>query len=158
MDRQAERGVLVSGDGRLIVEEKGLKKSVEFSERDLRKVSDGAFFHNHPSGNSFSLADLRIACDFNPALLSVFGVNLKRIAYRYTLQRPKGGWPTSQDLSRSHAKAVRSAENALYRRVSRGTMSRSDFDLEIAHEEMRCLAKLIGAQYNRVRVERSRRS
>jgi hypothetical protein len=156
MDSPVEHGALVSEDGRLIVEEEGLKKSVEFSERDLRRVSDGAFFHNHPSGTSVSLDDLKIACDYNPAFLSVFGVNSKRIAYRYTVQRPKGGWPSRRDLSKSHTKAVKSAEEALYRRVfPRGTMSRLEFDLEIAHEEMRRLAKLIGAKYNRVRVERS---
>jgi hypothetical protein len=150
--KRVEHGALVAADGRLIAEEKGVKKYVEFSERDLRNISDGALIHNHPSGRSFSIEDLRLACDYNPEVLYLFGINPKGIAYRYTIHRPKGGWPSSREVSKIYAQALEKVENVLYKQAAKDLISEADLDMEIGNEAMMALAKRIGAKYNRIRV------
>ena len=152
INQPVEHGALVAADGRLIVEAKGGKQTVKFLTQDLGRVTNGGFFHNHPSGSSFSIDDLKIARDYNPAFLSVFGTNPKGGEFRYTMHRPKKGWPSSREISKYYARAVEKAKDALYDKVSEGELSLSDFDQNLAHYEMINLAKMIGAKYNEVAV------
>lgn len=67
----------------------GKPGAINFSERDKAKLADAIVTHNHPSGATFSAADLQLAGEAN--MLEIRAVGSKNT---YSALRPAGGWDT----------------------------------------------------------------
>lgn len=53
-----EEGAIFDKDGNVILRLKGKEHSIIVDQEDLRKMNNKVFTHNHPSGNTFSAADI----------------------------------------------------------------------------------------------------
>lgn len=60
-----ESGIIIDPKtGKTILEKKGTKSTVSFSKEEVELFEDNIFTHNHPSGTSFSLADILLGVRF----------------------------------------------------------------------------------------------
>lgn len=60
-----EHGYAFDRKGRLIQALKGGRVNISFGQRDLFRLSNCVFMHNHPRATSFSLPDIHAACMLN---------------------------------------------------------------------------------------------
>lgn len=60
-----EYGYAFDGRGRLLQTFKGGRINISFGQRDLFRLSNCVFLHNHPRATSFSLNDIHAACTLN---------------------------------------------------------------------------------------------
>jgi hypothetical protein len=98
-----EEGYLIDPAGTVLVHERGDAHSVGFKERDL--TPGIALVHGHPHGEGLSLPDVEIAVRRDLASVTAAGVTDYGKRWRYTLERPDGGWPA--DFPRRYQAAQR---------------------------------------------------
>lgn len=85
--KKREHAVVVATDGTLIARRGGGMNSVSFTQEETDRMFGAVLSHNHPSGFSFSVDDIRFAA-LNG--LSEIRVYTRRSLYR--LRPPDGGW------------------------------------------------------------------
>ena len=94
-----ETGVLFDRNGNVVIDKRGAKYSVEFTDEECAKMKDCIFTHNHPRGwqepekslgrigNSFSPADMYLAIAHNVSEMRAVTPN-----YTFAMKRPEEGW------------------------------------------------------------------
>ena len=99
MNKNFETGVAVDKDGKVVIDKRGAKYSVNFTRDECNLMKDCIFTHNHPRGwaadekrwahigNSFSIDDVSLAV-FN----DVAEIRAVTPLYTFSLKRPDGGW------------------------------------------------------------------
>ena len=99
LNKSFETGVLFDKNGNVVIDKRGAKYSVEFTDEECAKMKDCIFTHNHPRGwqepekslgrigNSFSPADMYLAIAHNVSEMRAVTPN-----YTFTMQRPEEGW------------------------------------------------------------------
>lgn len=85
--KKREHAVVVATDGTLIARRGGGMNSVSFTQEETDRMFGAVLSHNHPSGFSFSVDDIRFAAVYG---LSEIRVYTRRSLYR--LRPPDGGW------------------------------------------------------------------
>lgn len=85
--KKREHAVVVATDGTLIARRGGSMNSVSFTPDETDRMFGAVLSHNHPSGFSFSVDDIRFAAVYG---LSEIRVYTRRNLYR--LRPPDGGW------------------------------------------------------------------
>ncbi len=145
--------------GVLVLAKDGKQYKISFSDDELARMTGAVFTHNHPRGlefskadprsfgNSFSMADLHLACT---ARLSELRVVTPRL--RFSLKPPPTGWNEDywenslQPLYLEHKAAV---SQELPRAVQFGTMSLADAEARHFHEICRRVATDLTLAYVR---------
>lgn len=99
LNKSFETGVLFDKNGNVVVDKRGAKYSVEFTDEECAKMKDCIFTHNHPRGwqepekslgrigNSFSPADMYLAIAHNVSEMRAVTPN-----YTFAMKRPEEGW------------------------------------------------------------------
>ena len=99
LNKSFETGVLFDRNGNVVIDKRGAKYSVEFTDEECAKMKDCVFTHNHPRGwqepekslgrigNSFSPADMYLAIAHNVSEMRAVTPN-----YTFAMKRPEEGW------------------------------------------------------------------
>ena len=99
LNKSFEPGVLFDKNGNVVIDKRGAKYSVEFTDEECAKMKDCIFTHNHPRGwqepekslgrigNSFSPADMYLAIAHNVSEMRAVTPN-----YTFAMKRPEEGW------------------------------------------------------------------
>ena len=99
LNKSFETGVLFDRNGNVVIDNRGAKYSVEFTDEECAKMKDCIFTHNHPRGwqepekslgrigNSFSPADMYLAIAHNVSEMRAVTPN-----YTFAMKRPEEGW------------------------------------------------------------------
>ena len=99
LNKSFETGVLFDRNGNVVIDKRGAKYSVAFTDEECAKMKDGVFTHNHPRGwqepekslgrigNSFSPADMYLAIAHNVSEMRAVTPN-----YTFAMKRPEEGW------------------------------------------------------------------
>ena len=99
LNKSFETGVLFDKNGNVVIDKRGAKYSVEFTDEECAKMKDCIFTHNHPRGwqepekslgrigNSFSPADMYLAIAHNVSEMRAVTPN-----YTFAMKRPEEGW------------------------------------------------------------------
>ena len=99
LNKSFETGVLFDKNGNVVIDKRGAKYSVEFTDEECTKMKDCIFTHNHPRGwqepekslgrigNSFSPADMYLAIAHNVSEMRAVTPN-----YTFAMKRPEEGW------------------------------------------------------------------
>jgi len=86
--RTTERAVVVDEDGKVVFAKTGARDYVRFSDAEMAKLRGAYVTHNHPSGNSFSLDDVKLLLQEGLRELRAVGEQ-QGTRYRYVM-RPQG--------------------------------------------------------------------
>lgn len=105
--KKREHAVVVATDGTLIARRGGGVNSVSFTEEETGRMFGAVLSHNHPSGFSFSIDDIRFAATHGLAEIRVY---TRRHLYR--LRAPDGGW-SPQWVQATLLPAVRAAQSVV---------------------------------------------
>lgn len=99
LNKSFETGVLFDKNGNVVIDKRGAKYSVEFTDEECAKMKDCIFTHNHPRGwqepekslgrigNSFSPADMYLTIAHNVSEMRAVTPN-----YTFAMKRPEEGW------------------------------------------------------------------
>ena len=99
LNKSFETGVLFDRNGNVVIDKRGAKYSVAFTDEGCAKMKDCVFTHNHPRGwqepekslgrigNSFSPADMYLAIAHNVSEMRAVTPN-----YTFAMKRPEEGW------------------------------------------------------------------
>lgn len=99
LNKKFETGVVLNRNGNVVIDKRGAKYSVEFTDEECAKMKDCIFTHNHPRGwqepekslgrigNSFSPADMYLAITHNVSEMRAVTPN-----YTFIMKRPEEGW------------------------------------------------------------------
>ena len=99
LNKKFETGVVLDRNGNVVIDKRGAKYSVEFTDEECAKMKDCIFTHNHPRGwqepekslgrigNSFSPADMYLAIAHNVSEMRAVTPN-----YTFIMKRPEEGW------------------------------------------------------------------
>ena len=99
LNKSVETGVLSDRNGNVVIDKRGAKYSVAFTDEECAKMKDCVFTHNHPRGwqepekslgrigNSFSPADMYLAIAHNVSEMRAVTPN-----YTFAMKRPEEGW------------------------------------------------------------------
>lgn len=99
LNKSFETGVLFDKNGNVVIDKRGAKYSVGFTDEECTKMKDCIFTHNHPRGwqepekslgrigNSFSPADMYLAIAHNVSEMRAVTPN-----YTFAMKRPEEGW------------------------------------------------------------------
>lgn len=83
-EKRIEHAYVFNEHGELLYSLKGERARIRFDHRDLFRLSNTIFMHNHPAGGAFSLADLYVACAFE--MLAMIVVT---DSFLYTIEPPR---------------------------------------------------------------------
>jgi hypothetical protein len=92
-DKSIEHAYVFNEQGKMLYSLKGERTRIRFNHRDMFRLSNTIFMHNHPSGGAFSLADMYVACVFE--MLAMIVVT---DSFLYTIKPPHAG----QHFTRDH--------------------------------------------------------
>lgn len=98
---QVEHGGFFASDGSPLLTRVGLPAQVGFTNAEVLQISSalGLFTHNHPLGNSFSLADLLNACEWKLPEMRVVCEEWRHfLCFR-------NGWPSRPAVIAEHRRA-----------------------------------------------------
>lgn len=99
LNKSFETGVLFDRNGNVVIDKRGAKYSVAFTDEECAKMKDCVFTHNHPRGwqepekslgrigNSFSPADMYLVIAHNVSEMRAVTPN-----YTFAMKRPEEGW------------------------------------------------------------------
>ena len=99
LNKKFETGVIFDKDGNVIIDKRGAKYSVAFSDEECAKMKDCIFTHNHPRGwgypekslgrigSSFSIEDISLAVFHDLSEMRAVTPN-----YTFIIKRPNAGW------------------------------------------------------------------
>lgn len=131
-DMPQEHCFAFSSDGKIVLQKSGTANQIDISPSDVPLLEGTIFTHNHPSGSSFSAADIRTACR----------VGLKEIRatgkYRtYIMRMVDGGtfrgemWDKISPVYDLKNEVVK---NEFWAKISRGELTPEEASIRHAHE------------------------
>ncbi len=95
-----ESAIILDSKGRIVLDKRGARYSVGFTQDDIDKMKDMVVTHNHPRalgktgiaaiGHSFSMQDIVLAVNAN-----VKEIRAVTPTYTFSLKRPAKGWGVS---------------------------------------------------------------
>lgn len=133
-------------NGKYITSAKGGKSRVVIPpEYNSQLKGTGAVVtHNHPSGSSFSPADIMTA-----SLLDLGEIRAVGTRFTYSMKPGKDGWPSYELIDASRRKIDQEVIESYRRRISDIKMDNGQFILEASHEANKRLAAQFGMIYRR---------
>lgn len=121
------------------------KYRVAFTRSQLVQLGDNVLTHNHPSGASFSGADIALAVRWN--LAEIRAVDAAQQRYVYSMRRPGPGW--DPNLPAQLGDLLEEAVDAAERRLRAAGLSELDVAVTRFHEAWLQVAGRLGLQYRR---------
>ena len=159
MNKDFETAIAVDSEGRVIINKKGGKSSVDFTQKEGEILKDSIFTHNHPGGweakegtvgrigNSFSIADILTSINLDIKEIRAVTPN-----YTFTMKRPSSGWPDIQQAKRFIEKLNQERLDTYLPRVRTGTTRRDYAEVTHWHSVWRDFAKKYGIEYTKLKT------
>jgi flagellar biosynthesis GTPase FlhF len=142
-------------DGTLVLSKDGERYAVKFEFEEYEKLTGTIFTHNHPRGwdveandprrigNSFSLADVRVA-----SAVKVRELRAVTPAHTYRMVEPAGGWPNFNTvINPLYEQRAREITRELQRLVTSGAMSAEQAESEHYHRVWSAVTSELGIPY-----------
>lgn len=139
-----ETGAVLDKDGNVIASFVGEKSKVSIPTAAARNAT---ISHNHPSGSSFSIQDLKTASTLNLQEVRAVGAE-----YTYSMKPGPNGWPSVEDLTAARRQADIDAAATIKRRLQEVKLTNNQMFLEHSHEANRLMAERLEMVYLRERV------
>jgi hypothetical protein len=140
-----EKVYVIAKNGCVVVEREGTEDRIIFDDDELAQMANCVLTHNHPSGRSFSLADLQLAVQYQL-------VEIRSVTRRYVFRaRPsEDGWPAWETVVYPRiAEALRQATQQMLAEAERYHLDAIQSDQTRQHVFMWVLSKLCGFRYHR---------
>ena len=142
-DMPQEHCFAFSSDGVIVLQKSGTVNQINISPSDVPLLKGTIFTHNHPSGSSFSTADIRTACK----------VGLKEIRatgeYRTYIMRMVDGGTFREDvwakISPVYDLKNEVVKNEFWAKIGRGELTPEEASIRHAHEVWSRTAKEISS-------------
>ena len=145
--KDTEKAYVIAQDGTVVVSREGVEDRIVFSDDDLVQLENCVLTHNHPSGRSFSLADLQLAAQYR--LAEIRSVT-RRYVHRARPSQETGEWPAWETgIYPQIAEALRQATQQTLAEAERYHWDTAQIDQARQHAFMRALAKQCGFRYHR---------
>lgn len=151
----SEHGVIMSLDGTVLEANIHSKPATPLqlkpTAEQAKMATDAVFSHNHPSGASFSEADVLWAMDNNVAEMRVVSRSYEGTARLYRLIRPAAGWNLTagqvQAVLRNDALKLAAASRAKAWSKTRNGAKAKAAAAQTSHEQIKQLAESAGWGY-----------
>ena len=148
--KKFETLLIMDEKNRVVHAEKGGAHSVMPSKKSFNLMSKKGYSvsHNHPSGSSFSSADLKLASEYNLR-------SIRAVSKHFTFEAsPKGEWANPADISRVHAKYIRAAHKAAREWYERTGKDISNYMWGVVTDKaMKKIAKELNMNYKSVKID-----
>lgn len=133
-----ERGIIIDGDGNILVDKLGEKHSVAFNKVEREKMPGTILTHNHPSGGGFSGADLEFAVSNQLKEIRAVGKNYKH-SLRFKPENIPGEDLTVKTLNvgAEHYSIDNQVRQEFWEKINNGQLSFAEAEAEHAHEVLR---------------------
>ncbi|MEC5160005.1 MULTISPECIES: hypothetical protein [unclassified Janthinobacterium] len=138
-----ETGAFFSWDGTMLSKRSGLVDHARFLPRDLAGTAGALFTHNHPSGLSFSCADVG-----NAIGLGLSELRAVSPAYRHVMTAMRA-WPKESTIQGVYDEELRLAYGDVADMVNRGELSVQYATAEIHHRAWERASTRLGLNYIR---------
>lgn len=145
--RDHERAYLLDEHGNVVLGKDGEAHEVRFTPEELKLFPGRVFTHNHPSGGSFSFADVHLACYHN--LREIRAVGQK---YVYSMRPPDTGWSAEfwdRTVEMEATMADIEVQNEFWPLIKAGLMTKAEANFRHWHEVWTRVAKRTGLKYVR---------
>ena len=147
--KRYETLLVMDENNKVVQAEKGGAHSVRPSNkaRHLMQREGYSVSHNHPSGSSFSSADLELASDYGLR-------SIRAVSKHFTFEvSAKNGWASPSDIRRVHAKYMRAAQKAAKEwRIKTGSDMTNYAWGEVTDKAMRKIAKELNLEYKSAKI------
>lgn len=139
-----ETAHVFDSSGELILTKTGDINSVAFTSEELRMIEGNILTHNHPSGSSFSEADIKFLLANLPIELRVV-----TIEYRHSILLPSDPSAVFFRLNSTVDRIYEQVQVSLMNAIRRGTITRIDANQQFWHEVWVRVSEELGLQYQR---------
>lgn len=160
MNKKFETGVVFDKNGNVLIDKRGAKYSVRFTNEECAMMKDCIFTHNHPRGwgypekslerigNSFSPEDIFLAIAHDVAEMRAVTPN-----YTFIMKRPEAGWGI--DIKKFE-KLLNQENNNLRRefmaRVNNNTLSPAMAEAVHYHTLWKRVSEKMGWSYSKAKT------
>lgn len=160
MNKKFETGVVFDKNGNVLIDKRGAKYSVRFTNEECAKMKDCVFTHNHPRGwnhpekslgrigNSFSPEDIFLAIAHDVSEMRAVTPN-----YTFVMKRPEAGWGI--DIKKFE-KLLNQENNNLRRefmaRVNNNTLSPAMAEAVHYHTLWKRVSEKMGWSYSKAKT------
>lgn len=139
-----ETGAVVGSDGKVVASFVGESHSVAIP-RDI--ATGQTVTHNHPSGGAFSLADIKVAADYNLKEIRAFGD-----VYSYSMKPGASGWPSASAIIKARSEAEAQAKANAKAKVREVQPTKRQLHAEITNDLTAIMAEKLGMIYTRTKI------
>lgn len=143
--RKTEKAIAVNQDGEIIFEKVGGKSSVSFTNEEVAKFTGNIVTHNHPSGSSFSWADISLASRYDMAEMRAVGRE-----YEHSMKPGESGWPAISDLKATFEDADRQVRDKNWVAIAAGEMTIDEANKNHWHEVWTIVSRALDLKYTRL--------
>lgn len=147
-----EIGLAFTDDGTEVYRKSGGPRHVPIPDEDLPRIKDHIFTHNHPSGLSFSIGDLKHIPRIDAKEFRATGINDLGEHHTYSFRRPATGWGVSSEEAVNIGLTADTEASVLD--FSDALAGRTDEELTRGHAHRRneILAQKLGWTYERTKL------
>lgn len=137
-------------DDKLIFFKDGEKSHVEFDDEEVSKMKGAVLTHNHPSGSSFSTADIMIT--WKQQIKEIRAVTNKEYNYRIEVPKKSKFYKLSQQEIRDFMKSATDQAYAIIDdKIARKEINREQAEKEFSHEKNKKFAEMVKIIYERIK-------
>ena len=139
----------VGEDGKVFFSKVGESSRVGMTGAETKQLTNvnAIMSHNHPSGSSLSVTDIKTASNLNAKEIRAVGSE-----YSYSMIRPDDGWPSVSQIDTVHRKYERIVRDKYTKLFSQGKITKSQFNMGASHEIMLGVSNDLGIMYKKERV------
>ena len=159
LNKKFETGVLFDKDGNVIIDKRGAKYGVAFTDEECVKMKDCVFTHNHPRGwaypekslnrigNSFSIEDISLATYNDLAEMRAVTPN-----YTFIMKRPDVGWGDYKEIEKIIDKENKKLRREFGNRINNDTLTLGQANITHYHFLWKRVSKLLGWEYSKLKT------
>ena len=159
LNKKFETGVIFDKDGNVIIDKRGAKYSVAFSDEECAKMKDCIFTHNHPRGwgypekslgrigSSFSIEDISLAVFHDLSEMRAVTPN-----YTFIIKRPDAGWGDYKEIEKIIDKENKKLRREFGNRINNDTLTPGQANITHYHLLWKKVSKLLGWEYSKLKT------
>lgn len=159
LNKKFETGVIFDKDGNVIIDKRGAKYSVAFSDEECAKMKDCIFTHNHPRGwgypekslgrigSSFSIEDISLAVFHDLSEMRAVTPN-----YTFIIKRPNAGWGDYKEIEKIIDKENKKLRREFGNRINNDTLTPGQANITHYHLLWKKVSKLLGWEYSKLKT------
>lgn len=142
-----EVGAAIDKSGKVVLSKIGAKDYIKFTDSEMQIIRNKILTHNHPTGYSFSVDDIRLSA--GSQLKEIRAVGEK---YSYSMKPPATGWDEKfykEKIVPAHRSADKSTRIEFWNKIRNKEITIEEANLEHAHKVWQRVAIHTGVIYER---------